>query len=57
MCLWSMATMKELYFTRQLNFIGNLALEERIRLTQIADKCSVHKTLSGQIIIIPGKVQ
>lgn len=32
-------------FTRHLHFIGNLTLEERICLTQIADKCPVHKTL------------
>lgn len=43
--------------TRHLHFFGNLTSEERTRLTQIADKCPVHKTLSGQIVIIPGKVE
>lgn len=37
--------------TRQLVFEGDLDDEQRTRLTEIADKCPVHKTLSGTITI------
>lgn len=38
--------------TRRLHYSGNLSEEERARLTQIANKCPVHKTLSGPIRIV-----
>ncbi len=37
--------------TRQLEFIGDLSDEQRDRLTEIADKCPVHKTLTGHLDI------
>ncbi len=38
--------------TRRIHYIGNLGAEERERLTDIANKCPVHKTLSGKIEIV-----
>ena len=37
--------------TRLLTLDGELDAEQRQRLVEIADKCPVHKTLSGQISI------
>jgi putative redox protein len=37
--------------TRQISMDGDLDAEQRKRLIEIADKCPVHKTLSGQIVI------
>ena len=37
--------------TRELTLDGELNVEQRQRLVEIADKCPVHKTLSGQISI------
>lgn len=37
--------------TRQLQLVGELDAEQRQRLTEIADKCPVHKTLVGEISI------
>jgi putative redox protein len=37
--------------TRQLRLEGDLDAEQRQRLLEIADKCPVHKTLSGAIQI------
>jgi putative redox protein len=37
--------------TRHLHYIGNLSDEEKARLTEIATKCPVHKTLVGEIRI------
>ena len=37
--------------TRQLEFEGELDAEQRQRLSEIADKCPVHKTLLGDITI------
>jgi putative redox protein len=37
--------------TRQLTLEGDLDTEQRERLIAIADKCPVHKTLSGTITI------
>jgi putative redox protein len=37
--------------TRELTLEGELDAEQRERLVGIADKCPVHKTLSGKIII------
>jgi putative redox protein len=37
--------------TRQLTLEGDLDAEQRQRLTEIADKCPVHKTLTGPIRI------
>lgn len=38
-------------FTNHLGFVGNLSAEERARLTDIAGRCPVHRTLTGQINI------
>ncbi|MDK6076762.1 OsmC family protein [Massilia varians] len=38
-------------FQRHIEYVGALGLEERERLTEIANKCPVHKTLSGAIHI------
>ncbi|MCC2957470.1 OsmC family protein [Massilia sp. IC2-477] len=38
-------------FRRHIEYVGELGLEERQRLTEIANKCPVHKTLSGSIRI------
>ena len=39
-------------FTRRLQYFGNLSEAERTRLTEIAEKCPVHRTLLGQIQIV-----
>lgn len=36
---------------RRIKYIGNLDVEQKERLTAIANKCPVHKTLSGQFRI------
>ena len=36
---------------RQIDYVGALGAEERGRLTGIANRCPVHKTLSGTISI------
>jgi putative redox protein len=36
---------------RSIRYLGPLSGEEKQRLTDIANKCPVHKTLSGQIQI------
>ncbi len=36
---------------RSIEYVGQLGDEEKARLTDIANKCPVHKTLSGQIAI------
>lgn len=38
-------------FERRIAFLGELSQEERTRLLDIANKCPVHKTLSGAIVI------
>lgn len=38
-------------FQRHIDYIGALGPEDRARLTDIANKCPVHKTLSGAIHI------
>ena len=38
-------------FTRRIQYFGNLSEAERTRLTEIAEKCPVHRTLLGQIRI------
>ena len=38
--------------TRELTLEGELDAEQRQRLLDIADKCPVHKTLSGEITIL-----
>jgi len=38
-------------FRRTIAYIGNLSLEDKQRLTEIAEKCPVHRTLMGQIQI------
>jgi len=44
--------------TRQVAIAGKLDAEQRQRLLEIADKCPVHRTLSGEIAIntTPGDV-
>lgn len=38
--------------TRHMRYIGELDAEQRARLTDIANKCPVHKLLSGNIRIV-----
>lgn len=38
-------------FTRRIRYVGNLTEAEQARLTEIAGKCPVHKTLMGQMRI------
>jgi putative redox protein len=38
--------------TRHIRYIGNLSDEDKQHLTDIANKCPVHKTLSGEIRIV-----
>jgi len=37
--------------TKKLKFIGNLTQEQRNRLTEIAAKCPVHKTLTEKVVV------
>lgn len=37
--------------TRHIHYIGNLDAEQRTRMTEIANKCPIHKVLSGEIRI------
>ncbi len=39
------------HIIRQLEFVGNLTVQERTRLLEIANKCPIHKTLSNPISI------
>ncbi len=39
-------------FTRYIHYVGNLDVDQRARLTVIANKCPIHKLLSGRIEII-----
>ena len=39
-------------FNRRIHYLGELSGEERARLTDIANKCPVHKTLTGTIQIV-----
>lgn len=39
-------------FTRRIRYIGGLSAEDQQRLTDIANKCPVHKTLQGQMRIV-----
>jgi uncharacterized OsmC-like protein len=41
---------------RELQFEGELTPEQHERLREIADKCPVHKTLSGQIEIVDASI-
>lgn len=38
-------------FQRHIEYVGELTPDDRARLTDIANKCPVHKTLSGTIRI------
>jgi len=38
-------------FSRDIQLIGNLSMEEKERLLEIANKCPIHKALTGQIQI------
>ena len=44
--------LKQEQIIRHLELIGNISQEQLIKLTEIADKCPVHKTLSGGVKII-----
>jgi len=37
---------------RSVSFTGPLSEEQRTRLTEIAHKCPVHKTLTSEIVIV-----
>jgi putative redox protein len=37
--------------TRQITMDGDLDAEQRQRLLEIADKCPVHRTLTGQVVV------
>ncbi len=37
--------------TRQISLEGELDAEQRRRLLEIADKCPVHRTLTGEVLI------
>jgi putative redox protein len=37
--------------SRDIQLIGNLSVEEKERLIEIANKCPIHKALAGQIQI------
>lgn len=39
-------------FTRHIRYLGELSNEEKARLTDIANHCPVHKTLTGAIHIV-----
>jgi len=39
-------------FERQITLTGDLTVEQRKRLLEIADRCPVHKTLAGAISIV-----
>ena len=39
-------------FTRRLQYFGNLSEAELTRLTEIAEKCPIHRMLLGQIRIV-----
>ena len=38
------------FITKKLKFVGNLTDEQKQRLKEIAAKCPVHKTLSGNVV-------
>lgn len=38
--------------TRRIAYVGSLSAEQREMLTAVANKCPVHKTLSGEIRIV-----
>ena len=38
-------------FSREIQLAGELSVEEKERLLEIADKCPIHKALAGQIQI------
>lgn len=37
--------------TREISMTGDLDAEQRQRLLEIADKCPVHRTLTGEVVI------
>ncbi len=38
--------------TRHIHYVGDLDAAQRARLTEIANKCPIHKVLSGEIRIV-----
>jgi putative redox protein len=38
-------------FSRDIQLLGDLSMEEKARLLEIAEKCPIHKALAGQIQI------
>jgi len=43
--------------TRQITLAGALDAEQRLRLIEIANKCPVHRTLTGEVTIATKEVQ
>ncbi len=39
------------HIERELEFVGALSADQRMRLLEIADKCPVHRTLSTPVVI------
>src|SRR5690349_15170885 len=46
-----------LAITRELTIEGDLSLEQRQRLLEIADKCPVHRSLVGEVTIATTEVK
>jgi len=38
-------------FSREIQLLGDLSVEDKARLLEIADKCPIHKALAGEIQI------
>ena len=45
-----------LVLKRHIHYVGELDAAQRARLTEIADKCPIHKVLSGEIRIVTQEV-
>ena len=43
---------KQSMFERDIKIVGELTLDQRERLLDIADRCPVHKTLSNGVTIL-----
>lgn len=44
-------------FTCEISFTGDLSIEQKKRLLEIADRCPVHRTLTGDIQIVSSLVE
>ena len=47
----------ETKITRQLEFTGNLTVQERTRLLEIANKCPIHKIMTSPINIATSMIE